>query len=81
MVPVSIVIAGALIGHEVRLAKIEANRFTDKDAAVMERRILAESPPSWLREDLREIKAMIMREANRTDEILNRMAKIEAKVK
>lgn len=48
-----------MIGHEVRLSKIESNRFTDAAAIQLERRILQQLPPSWLREDITEIKAML----------------------
>ena len=59
---------------DLRLSTIEKNRFTDKDAADMERRIMAALPPSWLREDLKEIKTLLR-------DYEARLRAIEAKVK
>ena len=60
LVPISILIGSVLIAHEVRISKIESNRFTDKDAAVheaaMKEYVLQYSTPSWLRDDITEIK-------------------------
>lgn len=74
MVPLSIILAGTVIAHEVRISVIESNRFTDSDANLMFEKIRAELPPEWLKAKVNEIK---------TDqkEILRRLSYIEAKVK
>ena len=67
-VPISIIVSGAMINHEVRLsnhdiriAKIEQTRFSAKDANDLERRITAAIPQQWqwLKEDISEIKQML----------------------
>lgn len=41
---VVLAVGGALIMHEVRLGRIDANRFTDAEAVEMERRIRENTP-------------------------------------
>lgn len=40
-VAVTIALAGMILGHEMRLTKIEANRYTQKDALEREREVNA----------------------------------------
>ena len=56
MVAVTIAMGGAVITHEIRLGSIESRQFTLQDANEMERRLLEHLPPSWLREDIKELK-------------------------
>jgi hypothetical protein len=58
-VPVIVLLAGAMISHEVRIQNIEGNRFTVKDGVNMEERISRLFPPTWLLDDIKEIKAAI----------------------
>jgi hypothetical protein len=55
-VPLAFTLGGWIVGHEIRLTSIEANRFTDQDAAAMHREILKELPPQWVREALKDLK-------------------------
>lgn len=58
-VPVSFVAAASLITHEIRLASIESNRFTNGDGSQMESKLKEwveqRYPPTWLREQLKDI--------------------------
>ena len=45
--------------NEVRLSVIEASRFRDVDAAAMERRIMSQLTPAWLKDDIIEIKQLL----------------------
>lgn len=65
LVPVSILLAGSLVSHEVRLAKIEESRFTERDASLMERRIIESIPPPWLKAQIEEIKALLRENTSR----------------
>lgn len=56
MVPVGIIAAGTIIGHEIRLTRIESNRFTDHDAGELRKDIMQALPPQWLRDEIRENK-------------------------
>ena len=73
MVPVVMGLSAMLVSHEVRLAKIEANRFTASDAGMMEGRV-----HDWiganLRTDLKAIEA-------RLDDVLQRISGLEALAK
>ena len=73
-VPLVLLLGSVLVTHEVRLSSIESNRFTNRDAQELERRILAGVPPAWLREDIREIKEGL-------DRLLVRLRALETKVK
>jgi hypothetical protein len=59
-VPITMIVATALISHEVRLSRIEENRFTDLDGAHLHQKLLEDFgktyPPKWLLEDVKEIK-------------------------
>jgi len=55
-VPLAMVIGGALVTHEVRLTKIESNRFTQEAARELERRIEAQIVPGWLKENINDMK-------------------------
>lgn len=61
MVPA--VLGGAvwLIGLQVRVSVIESGRFTASDGQELEKRVMAAFPPSWLREDITEIKERLKR--------------------
>lgn len=63
-----VAIASATIAQEVRLAKIESSRFSDRDGVALEARILSAFPgqQAWLREALADIKQQL----NRMDERL-----------
>lgn len=60
MVPLSVVIGGALIGHEVRLSRIEDTRFTKENGLQLERSfrqwVEQRFPPEWLLSDIADIK-------------------------
>ena len=38
-IPISIIVGGVLIGHEVRISRIEETRFTDSDGLRQEQRL------------------------------------------
>lgn len=64
-IPVLLATVVTLIGFgaslNTRVTVIESNRFTAGDAAKLREKILQELPPSWLREDLAEIKERLKR--------------------
>lgn len=68
-VPISIIIGGALIGHEVRISRIEASRFTNADGLRLERdirswidtRFPGKAEFQGLREDVSEIREAVKR--------------------
>lgn len=74
LTPLAVLIAGAVISHEVRLAQVEASRFTDSEGAEMERRIYKSLPPVWLRERLDKLEA-------EQDDHDKRIRELEKKVK
>lgn len=43
-------VSKSLIDHETRLTVIESNRFTPKDASVLEQTLRKELPPQWFLE-------------------------------
>jgi len=43
------------VGYERRITSIEGNRFTDKDAAKLEDRIISKSPPRWVVDKLLQL--------------------------
>ena len=57
------------VGYADRLAKIEGNRFTDKDAALLETRIMTRVPPKWVQEKLISLE-------RKTEVILEKIEKI-----
>jgi hypothetical protein len=69
-VPVSIAVGGALIAHEVRIARIEETRFTKHDAAVLKNTLVeyhnghSTPPPKWVQDLLKQIHSDI-REINK----------------
>ena len=73
-VPLVIGAFGMSINHEIRISRIEENRFTNADGAALEARVLDKLPPQWLREQVNEIKA-----AQKV--MLDRMRELELKVK
>lgn len=72
IVYVVIAMAGAVASHEVRINRIEENRFTAVDGAKMEQRLHDEidAVPSWLREKISEI-------GQNQKELLSRMRELE----
>ena len=44
-----------------RLLVIESNRFTSTDAAQLKEQIRSSMPPTWLKEDIQEIKERLKR--------------------
>lgn len=66
-VPVSIIVGGALIGHEVRIARIEETRFTDVEGYQLqaqvkdwiEQRFPNRADFRSLQDDVREIKEAV----------------------
>lgn len=58
-IPVVLASGGMVVGLHVRVSTIEGNRFTNRDAQEMERRIMAMFPPSWLVQDIRDIKTSL----------------------
>ena len=61
LIPIVMVVVGWGIILEVRVSVIESNRFTSKDAAELRNSLLRDLPPTWLREDLKEIKDRLRR--------------------
>jgi hypothetical protein len=60
LVPLVLVLGSTLIAHEVRIARIEASdmyHMKEADLINMERRIGSMLVPSWLKEDIDDIKA------------------------
>jgi len=79
-VPIVAACCTALIMHEVRLAKIEDNRFTSTDGRALKEELKSELPPAWLREQMRQIAdgQAVLRDGQSA--INNKMAHIEAKL-
>ena len=77
-VAVSIACATAVASHEIRLAKVEASRFTERDGHRLEMNlkewISEKHPPEWLREDMTELKTMLR-------DVERRMSAIERNTK
>ncbi len=69
----------AAVVHEVRLGKIEGNRFSDADASALELRIMAQLPHDWLREDIREIKTSVKEVGASVKENGERLRALEAR--
>lgn len=59
-VPISVMTAGAIITHEVRISRIESNQFTGKMGSDlrndMKEWVTSQFPPPWLKESMIEIK-------------------------
>ena len=77
-VPLSVIVAGAMIAHEVRISVIESNRFTNHDGDKLDQEIKYwienRYPPEWLREEMNELKRS-------QREMLRRITEIERKIK
>lgn len=58
-VPLSLLIGGAMVAHEIRITKLEETRFTTIDAERMRREIESSYPPPWLRAQILEMKASL----------------------
>lgn len=58
-----VALASATIAQEVRIARIESSRFTDRDGAALEARIMSAFPgqQAWLREALADVKASLIK--------------------
>ena len=49
----------ATITQEIRITRIESNRFTDQDSRDLEDRITKKFPLEWLIDDVKEIKGLV----------------------
>ncbi len=62
-VPVTTLIAGTIVAHEIRLTRIESTSFTKKDGFALERDLKewvdVRIQPAWRPEDLTEIKGVL----------------------
>ena len=61
LIPVVVFLCGVLLSHEMRITKIESNRFTLKDGQVLEDKIRKDYPPQWLREQIAEMKVTLIK--------------------
>jgi hypothetical protein len=72
----------AVIWQEIRISKIEENRFTSTDGAHLERRLIdwadARFPQEWLRNSLTELKTLAKANATSLSEMSNRLTRLEA---
>ena len=68
-VPVVIAIGGWAVSKEVEISHIKSTYMSLEQGVAMERRMLENMPPQWLREDLVEIKNILKTQDDRLRDI------------
>ena len=82
MVPLCILLGGTIIGHEVRLGKIEDSRFTDHDGEIIKASII-EAIDRKVSEQIAAHEARPHRDAisyREWSQVLDRLTRIEQKI-
>lgn len=68
-IPVVLAVGTMVIKHEMDLSTIQASRFSARDAHELEMRLSNPAIPSWLREQLRDIKDLLQVQDARLREV------------
>lgn len=71
LVPLSLIAAGAMVNHEVRLSRIEESRFTQQDGYILEEKTASA-------EDVRDVKRLLEALDSRTRSIEQTAARLES---
>ena len=68
-IPIVLALGAAVIAHEVRIAKIESNRFTagdwNRERLDMQRWVEDRYPPQWLKDQLTRLEIKVDRLAEK----------------
>lgn len=74
-------LAGVIVGHEMRLTKIEENRWTiqqDMESQqTLRAEIAANYPPVWLKQSLDRIEAALLKNTDKLEVLNARVSKLE----
>jgi len=79
-IPIVIAAVGMILQHEIRIAHIETTRFSEKDGASLERRVMEALPPRWLIQLIDELKLNQKELGTRQLAILDRITRVEEKL-